>query len=99
MTTRKFFTDNIIRINNLNLTLSYLDEDKKKQEQIACDIIKQALSKMKTNSTLIERAAIMGTILQRSINRLEEEELFEECKILLDVKNAIPKVLEELGAR
>jgi hypothetical protein len=80
---------NTISVKQLGLDEAYLLLPKDEKEMCCITIVEAALKHMKQPPTKKEKIEFMRMILTRSIEILEPQEEFENCQILLDLKNAL----------
>ena len=92
----KRIKEQVVRISSLNLTNAYFNETPTKRKKMCKAIIHQAFKQMAVKASIDKKSETMSNLLDRSIGVHEEEEKYEDCKILLDVKNVIPDVALEL---
>jgi len=89
----------IVRIGSLNLTYAYLNEDAERRKEMCHTILEQAFGHMRAAATIDTKAEAMSNLLIRSIKVLEQEEIYEEAQIILELQKQIPNVVEKMKSQ
>jgi len=81
--------EKIIRIDNLGITIEFINSTQEVKDKIMYNILTRAFKNTSATSSLQKKKILTQSLLQKSINQLEKEENFEECQILLQLKNYV----------
>lgn len=86
----------IVRINDVGLTLNFLQLPEEEKKLRSEEVILKAFETMITMANLKQKADTTIGLLERSIKVLEKEEAYEECSVLKDLIEAIPRVVRQI---
>jgi len=84
---------NVITLENLKLTLEFLSWNETKREEVCKRIIEESIKKMTVKVSREVKVKTMIPIFQRSIERYESLEEYENCEILNQIKKVLEKEL------
>lgn len=86
----------IVRINDLNLTTHFLQLPEIERKKLCSDILEKGFDTMIATDNLNVKAKITKGLFERSIRVLESEESYEECAVLKEVMDMIPRVVKKI---
>ena len=92
-------TQRIVRVNDIGLSLHFLSLPKKDRELRSEEVIQTAFNTMKMTADLNSKAKTTVTLLERSLTVLEQEENYEECQIIKELIEAIPRVCKRIKSQ
>lgn len=79
----------VLNVSQIGMTDQYLTFDEDKKYQVCKRVIEEALKNMTVRASMDERKKVMFAILENSISLYEALEKYEECQLLVDLKEVL----------